>query len=131
MNLLGPELVRDLVSLIAEADDAIKVLVFKSADPDYFIAHVDMTQITEYRAEAARLTGEASIGLMPQRKPPYHCRTDRGSRSGRRQRVRACVRHALCRTTIGDFQPARVGNGCEPRSGRHPAPDPPHGRGPC
>src|SRR5689334_10878801 len=37
MNLLGPELVRDLVALIqrAEADAAIKVLVFKSADPDY------------------------------------------------------------------------------------------------
>ena len=66
MNLLGPELVRDLVSLIqrAEADDAIKVLVFKSADPDYFIAHVDVTRITEYRAEAAKLVGKASIGLM-------------------------------------------------------------------
>jgi len=40
------------------------VLVFKSADPDYFIAHVDVTRINEYRAEAAKLTGEASIGLM-------------------------------------------------------------------
>ena len=52
MNLLGPELVRDLVSLIqrAEADDACKVLVFKSADPDYFISHVDLTQVAEYRA---------------------------------------------------------------------------------
>jgi hypothetical protein len=66
MNLLGPELVRDLVSLIqrAEGDNAIKVLVFKSADPDYFIAHVDVTRIKEYRAEAAKLTGEASIGLI-------------------------------------------------------------------
>src|SRR5262245_41239254 len=66
MNLLGPALVRDLVSLIqrAEADDTVKVLVFKSADPDYFIAHVDITQIKEYRAEAAKLAGEASIGLM-------------------------------------------------------------------
>ena len=66
MNLLGPELVRDLVSLIqrAEADDAVRVLVFKSADPDYFISHVDLTQITEYRAEAAKLTGEASIALL-------------------------------------------------------------------
>jgi len=37
MNLLGPELVRDLVSLIrhAEADDSVRVLVFQSADPDY------------------------------------------------------------------------------------------------
>jgi len=66
MNLLGSELVRDLVSLIqrAEADDAFRVLVFTSADPDYFIPHVDLTQIDEYRAEAAKLTGEASLGLM-------------------------------------------------------------------
>jgi enoyl-CoA hydratase/carnithine racemase len=66
MNLLGPELVRDLVSLIqhAEADNALRVLVFKSADPDYFISHVDVTQIKEYRQEAAKLIGEASIGLL-------------------------------------------------------------------
>ena len=66
MNLLGPALVRDLVALItqAEADDAFKVLVFKSADPDYFISHVDVTRITEYREEAAKLTGEPSIALL-------------------------------------------------------------------
>jgi enoyl-CoA hydratase/carnithine racemase len=66
MNLLGPELVRDLVALIryAEADDAVRVLVFQSADPDYFISHVDLTRVTEYRAEAAKLTGEASIALL-------------------------------------------------------------------
>src|SRR4030095_2481004 len=58
MNLEGPELIRDLVSLIqrAEADEALQLLVFKSADPDYFISHVDVTRINEYRAEAARLT---------------------------------------------------------------------------
>jgi enoyl-CoA hydratase/carnithine racemase len=66
MNLLGPELVRDLVSLIqrAEADDAIHVLVFKSADSDYFISHVDVTRIKEYREEAAKLVGEPAIGLL-------------------------------------------------------------------
>jgi enoyl-CoA hydratase/carnithine racemase len=66
MNLLGPELVRDLVSLIqrAEADQSVQVLVFKSADPDYFISHVDVTKVKEYRQEAAKLTGEASIGLL-------------------------------------------------------------------
>ena len=66
MNLLGPELVRDLVSLIqrTEADDTFQVLVFKSADPDYFISHVDVTRIKEYRQEAAKLTGEASIALL-------------------------------------------------------------------
>jgi enoyl-CoA hydratase/carnithine racemase len=66
MNLLGPELVRDLVSLIqhAEADNTLRVLVFRSADRDYFISHVDVTQIREYRQEAAKLVGEASIGLL-------------------------------------------------------------------
>jgi len=66
MNLLGPELVRDLVTLIqrAEADETFQVLVFKTADPDYFISHVDVTQVKEYRQEAAKLTGEASIALL-------------------------------------------------------------------
>lgn len=66
MNLLGPDLVRDLVSLIhwAEGDDTNQVVVFKSADPDYFISHVDVKRVKEYRQEAAKLTGEASIGLL-------------------------------------------------------------------
>jgi enoyl-CoA hydratase/carnithine racemase len=66
MNLLGPELVRDLVALIrlAEADDAVNVVVFRSADPAYFISHVDLTRVAEYRAEAAALTGEASIAAL-------------------------------------------------------------------
>jgi enoyl-CoA hydratase/carnithine racemase len=58
--------VRDLVSLIqqAEADNAVRVLVFKSADRDYFISHVDVTRIGEYREVIAKLTGEASLGLL-------------------------------------------------------------------
>ncbi|MEH3116382.1 MAG: enoyl-CoA hydratase/isomerase family protein [Methylorubrum populi] len=66
MNMLGPELVRDLVSLIQTLDrgEPHKVVVFKSADPDYFISHVDVTKIAAYREEAARLTGEASIALL-------------------------------------------------------------------
>jgi enoyl-CoA hydratase/carnithine racemase len=66
MNLLGPDLVRYLVSLIqeAESDEGCQVLVFTSGDPDYFISHVDLTKIDEYRAEAAKLTGEASIALL-------------------------------------------------------------------
>jgi len=66
MNLLGPPLVRDLVSLIqqAETDDTTRVLVFVSADPDYFISHVDVTRIGEYREAALKLTGEASLGML-------------------------------------------------------------------
>ena len=66
MNLEGPELVRDLVSLIqqAEADAGLQVLVFRSADPDYFIAHVDVTRIKENREAAAKLNGDPSIGQL-------------------------------------------------------------------
>lgn len=66
MNLFGPELIGDLATLItrAEADTSIKVMVFKSGDPDYFIAHVDVTRIKENREAAAKLSGDASIGLM-------------------------------------------------------------------
>jgi enoyl-CoA hydratase/carnithine racemase len=66
MNLLGPELVRDLVSLIqqTEPDDSIRVLVFKSADPDYFISHVDVTRIAEYGDLSKKLSGEPSIAML-------------------------------------------------------------------
>jgi enoyl-CoA hydratase/carnithine racemase len=66
MNLIGPELVVDLVTLIpqAEADDAVRVVVFKSADPDYFIAHVDLTKVAEYRDTTTKLVGEPSLGLL-------------------------------------------------------------------
>jgi enoyl-CoA hydratase/carnithine racemase len=66
MNILGREVVRDLVSVIrrTEVDNSVQVIVFETADPDYFISHVDLTRIIEYRAEAARLTGEASIAAL-------------------------------------------------------------------
>ena len=65
MNLLGPELLRDLVGLLqqSEADDTVKVIVFASADPDYFISHVDLKRIKELREETAKL-GEGSVALF-------------------------------------------------------------------
>jgi enoyl-CoA hydratase/carnithine racemase len=66
MNLLGTELVRDLVSLIqqAEADPALRVIVFASDDPQYFIAHADATSLGKNGEQAARLTGEPSVGVL-------------------------------------------------------------------
>src|SRR6185295_8791888 len=42
----------------------VQVLVFKSADPDYFISHVDVTRIKENREAAANLDGNPSIGQV-------------------------------------------------------------------
>src|ERR1043166_4524169 len=66
MNLEGPELIRDLVSLIqrAEADDPVQVIFCTTADPDYFISHVDVTRIKENREAAAKLNGNPSIGQV-------------------------------------------------------------------
>ena len=56
LNLIGPEMVRDLVALCSdlEADADIRVVVLESADPEYFVAHVDLTKVAEYTAEAAK-----------------------------------------------------------------------------
>jgi len=69
LNLLGPGLVRDLVALIQILDkgEDYKVVVFSSANPDFFIAHVDVDKITEYRAAATKLTGEPSLSLLYRR----------------------------------------------------------------
>jgi enoyl-CoA hydratase/carnithine racemase len=68
MNLVGPELVRDLVSLLGtlEADELTRVVVLESADPDYFVPHVDLTKVAEYTAEAAKAGGphDASLGML-------------------------------------------------------------------
>ena len=68
MNLIGPELVRDLVSLLGDldADASIRVMVLESADPEYFVPHVDLTKVAEYTAEAAKAggPGDASLGML-------------------------------------------------------------------
>ncbi len=48
MNLLGAELMGALLQLVEslEKDDSSRVLVLKSADPDFFIAHGDVESIT-------------------------------------------------------------------------------------
>src|SRR6476646_2983321 len=68
MNLIGPELVRDFVSLLSElaADEGVRVMVLESADPEYFVPHVDLTKVAEYTAEAAKAGGpdDASLGML-------------------------------------------------------------------
>ena len=68
MNLIGPELVRDLVALFGalESGHQARVMVLESADPDYFVPHVDLTKVPEYTAEAAKAggPGDASLGML-------------------------------------------------------------------
>ena len=56
MNLIGPELVRGLVGLLGvlESGQETRVVVLDSADPDYFVPHVDLTKVAEYTARSGR-----------------------------------------------------------------------------
>ncbi|MGW9170098.1 enoyl-CoA hydratase/isomerase family protein [Streptomyces decoyicus] len=68
INLIGPEVVRDLVGLLEEVSRpaSARVVVFDSADPDFFFPHVDLTKVPEYTAEAAKAggPGDASLGML-------------------------------------------------------------------
>ncbi|MFF9497717.1 enoyl-CoA hydratase/isomerase family protein [Streptomyces flaveolus] len=69
LNLLGVDLVRDLVSLVEALDNDpgdVRVVIIDSASPDYFSAHVDLTAVPQYTAEAAKAggPGDASLGMF-------------------------------------------------------------------
>ena len=83
MNLIGPELVRDLVGLLGalESDQKTRVMVLESADSDYFVPHVDLTKVAQYTAEAALrpitaptlvIWGERDRYLGPELAEPEH-----------------------------------------------------------
>jgi enoyl-CoA hydratase/carnithine racemase len=61
-------LVRDLVTLAGEleSDQGTRVMVLESADPEYFVPHVDLTKVAEYTAEVAKPGGpeDASLGML-------------------------------------------------------------------
>tara|TARA_B110000495_G_scaffold93142_1_gene80492 strand:- start:881 stop:1732 length:852 start_codon:yes stop_codon:yes gene_type:complete len=50
MNVMTPPLYMDLVGFTSEVekDESVKVVVFQSADPDFFIAHFDVEAILEF-----------------------------------------------------------------------------------
>lgn len=60
LNLMGPELVGDLGKLLTEAekDPSVRVLVFSSLVPDFFIAHADMVQLPALREALIDVCGE-------------------------------------------------------------------------
>jgi enoyl-CoA hydratase/carnithine racemase len=69
LNLIGPEIVRDLVNLVLylEAHDDISVVLFRSANPEFFSAHVDMYRASELGAEISRLEPGAPLGALYRR----------------------------------------------------------------
>lgn len=69
LNLIGPEMVRDLVKLVhhLESHDDVSVVVFRSASPEFFSAHVDMYRAADLGAELAHLEPGAPLGALYRR----------------------------------------------------------------
>jgi enoyl-CoA hydratase/carnithine racemase len=65
INLIGPELVRDVIDLLdhLEQDQDVRVVVFASADEEFFLPHVDIARVAEYTKETVRISGSASGSL--------------------------------------------------------------------
>jgi len=63
MNLLDAELMGDLDRLgrVLETDPEVRVVVFRSANPDYFIAHADVRLIQRLPSEAPPRSAELSF----------------------------------------------------------------------
>lgn len=62
LNLFDPDLVADLQHTMTrlEADESVKVVVFESANADYFIAHVDVARADQFDVSPQPSTGLAS-----------------------------------------------------------------------
>src|SRR5258708_22811165 len=60
INMLGPETMLELRGLVGqfEKDPDLKVVVFDSADPDFFIAHFDISRA----ADTPREPGPSGFG---------------------------------------------------------------------
>ncbi|MGW2964452.1 enoyl-CoA hydratase/isomerase family protein [Streptomyces sp. NPDC001220] len=65
INLIDERLVADLVALLDEtdADGGVRVVVFRSADRDFFVPHVDVQRVAQYTAAAAVSGGPDDVGL--------------------------------------------------------------------
>jgi enoyl-CoA hydratase/carnithine racemase len=53
INLFDPEMLSELQALVGELerDRDVKVVVFDSADPEYFMAHLDIVRANEFSLE--------------------------------------------------------------------------------
>lgn len=92
INLLDAALTRELGRLakILAADEAVRVIVFRSADPEFFIAHSDVNELRSLPSAG---------GERPAKPGPFHQIVDRF--------------RTMPKVTIGQVEGRARGGGCE------------------
>ncbi|MEU6341650.1 enoyl-CoA hydratase/isomerase family protein [Streptomyces sp. NPDC046977] len=65
INLIDERFVADLISLLDDTDKNgdVRVVVFRSGDPDFFVPHVDLKRIAQYTAATATSGGPDDVSL--------------------------------------------------------------------
>ena len=127
INLFDIPLVLELDRLgqELEAADDVRVVVFDSADPDFFIAHADVEMIAQLPKDAEPPTELNIFNILIERfrtMPKATIGKIEGRRARWRQRVSARARHALRRTRQSGARSARGGSGHHSRGRWHAAP---------
>jgi enoyl-CoA hydratase/carnithine racemase len=116
INMFVPTTIVELGALMTdlEADPSVKVVVFQSANPDFFIAHLDVAKAAE-RPEAAGPL--ARLCAAPLVHASREHRQDSRPHARHRERVRAGLRHALRQPAKRLFGNPEVGVGLVPGGG--------------
>lgn len=95
-NIVDATIFEGLQDLLVRMDtsQSLRVVIFESANPDFYLAHFDLTGKTGNITTAVGLSG-LPILLAYHQVPGGQCREDPRLRPGREQRVRPRLRHAL------------------------------------
>ena len=97
-----------------EADASVKVVVFQSANPDFFIAHLDVAKAAARPGVLDRLARLCVAALVLASRER---RQNSRPHARHRQRVRAGLRHALRQPAECQFGNPEVGVGLVPGGG--------------
>ena len=136
MNVMTPHFFRELAKFGAQVaeDDSVRVVVLRSDDPDFFIAHFDVSAILEFPVEGPAEKPEKLEGFHPHvRDLPNHAQGhDRGNRrpSGRRRGgIVHVLRHAFRGFGENCHQPNGGSDRNSSRGNRNTAPTASSGKG--
>ena len=101
MNVMTPSLFRELAKFGAQVstDDSVIVIVLRSNDPDFFIAHFDVSAILEFPVEGPAEKPEELAGFHLMCEPIEPCRRLRSPKS--EAELAAVGANCQCHATCG------------------------------
>ena len=128
-NVVDGDVFQALQDLLVrmETTETLRVVVFESALPDFYLSHFDLTGklgnvMTRYRPHG--LTHSDGHVRAPNEGAGRQPRKNPGLRARREQRVRPCLRHALRLAREHETRSPRTRGRAASRRRRHRAPSP-------